>query len=101
MTTFSLFHDFCLFRLCVSSDGETSLPVCQCGGTVAPTEQAAAYECVALPHSLLLQVRRRLPVSAPLQCLTFSIFHLLFKSKHDKESAAVRVCLCFELNADV
>lgn len=45
----------------LSSDGETPVPVCQCRGTVAPTEQAAAHDCIPLPLSLLLQVRRPLP----------------------------------------
>lgn len=63
--------------LCVSSDGETSVPVCQCWGTVAPTEQAAANDCVALPHSLLLQVRHHLLGFLPVQC-----FYLIFNFKH-------------------
>lgn len=44
----------------MSSDGKTTLSVRQRWGTVAPTEQAAADERVALPHSLLLQVRVQL-----------------------------------------
>lgn len=77
-TTLSVsFRDFGAVALhvwfCVSSDGETALPVRQRRGTVAPTEQAAAHERVALPHSLLLQVRRHLPLFVPVPCLTFNM----------------------------
>lgn len=50
------FHSDCTHSMCVLTDGETSLSVCQCRRTVAPTEPAAADERVALSHSLLLQV---------------------------------------------
>ncbi|KAF0023126.1 hypothetical protein F2P81_023756 [Scophthalmus maximus] len=44
-----------ILRLSDSSDGETPLPVCERRRTVAPAEQAAADERVALPLPLLLQ----------------------------------------------